>query len=200
MPETKKCKHCQSEIDKKAKICPNCRKKQGGKLKFIVIGAIALILIYAAVNGGGNDSSTESVSSDNVKSETSNDANSSNDAKKDEAKKAKSTDKPIEYTKYDVSEMMDDLNSNAMKAEKKYSDQYVEITGKLSNIDSDGKYIDLVSSKDEFAILGVQCYIKSDDQSSKVMEMEKDQTVTLKGKITSVGEVMGFSLDIAEIE
>ena len=31
--DTKICKHCQSEIPKKAKICPNCRKKQGGKLK-----------------------------------------------------------------------------------------------------------------------------------------------------------------------
>lgn len=34
--EVKKCKHCQSDIPKKAKICPNCRKKQGGKLKFII--------------------------------------------------------------------------------------------------------------------------------------------------------------------
>ena len=28
--ETKVCKHCQTEIPKKAKVCPNCRKKQGG--------------------------------------------------------------------------------------------------------------------------------------------------------------------------
>ena len=28
--ETKVCKHCQSEIPAKAKVCPNCRKKQGG--------------------------------------------------------------------------------------------------------------------------------------------------------------------------
>ncbi len=34
MGETKKCKYCQSEIDKKAKICPNCKKKQGGSLLF----------------------------------------------------------------------------------------------------------------------------------------------------------------------
>ena len=25
--ETKKCKHCQTEIPKKAKVCPNCHKK-----------------------------------------------------------------------------------------------------------------------------------------------------------------------------
>ncbi len=46
MSETKKCKYCQSEIDKKAKICPNCRKKQGGGiLKFVMIGIIVIALI-----------------------------------------------------------------------------------------------------------------------------------------------------------
>jgi hypothetical protein len=114
--------------------------------------------------------------------------------------KAKPTKKAIKYTKYKVSKMMDDLDNNAMKAEKKYTDKYVEITGKLSNIDSDGKYIDLKSSKDDFAITGVQCYIKSDKQSDKIMDMKKGQTVTLKGQITEVGEVLGYSLDIIEIK
>lgn len=40
--ETKVCKHCQSEIPKKAKVCPNCRKKQGGKLKFVIIALVVL--------------------------------------------------------------------------------------------------------------------------------------------------------------
>ena len=30
--ETKLCKHCKSEIPKGAKVCPNCRKKQGGTI------------------------------------------------------------------------------------------------------------------------------------------------------------------------
>lgn len=47
MGETKKCKHCQSEIDKKAKICPNCKKKQGGKLKFIIAGIVIIGIIGA---------------------------------------------------------------------------------------------------------------------------------------------------------
>lgn len=54
--ETKKCKHCQSEIPKKAKICPNCRKKQGSKLKWIVIGIVVIFLI--AMFFGGNDDDT----------------------------------------------------------------------------------------------------------------------------------------------
>ncbi len=49
--ETKICKHCKTEIPKKAKVCPNCRKKQGGIVKWIVIGVIALIVIVAATSG-----------------------------------------------------------------------------------------------------------------------------------------------------
>ncbi len=54
MPETKKCKHCQSEIDKKAKVCPACRKKQGSILKSVVI-AIVVIGIIGAIASQAND-------------------------------------------------------------------------------------------------------------------------------------------------
>ncbi len=52
--DTKLCKYCKTEIPKKAKVCPNCRKKQGGKLKWILI-AIVVIVIIAAMAGGGSD-------------------------------------------------------------------------------------------------------------------------------------------------
>lgn len=48
---TKKCKYCQADIDKKAKICPACGRKQPGKGKFILI-AIVVIIIIAAIGGG----------------------------------------------------------------------------------------------------------------------------------------------------
>ena len=42
----KKCKYCQSDIDDKAKICPNCRKKQGPKvLKWVLIAVFGLLLV-----------------------------------------------------------------------------------------------------------------------------------------------------------
>ena len=52
--ETKLCKHCKSEIPKAAKVCPNCRKKQGGIGKWIVIGIIVIIFLAVAF-GGGDD-------------------------------------------------------------------------------------------------------------------------------------------------
>ena len=94
---------------------------------------------------------------------------------------------------------MDDLYSNAMKATDKYEKQYVELTGRLNVIDSSGKYISITPVDDEFAIMGVQCYIKNDDQKTAIMDMSIGDTVIVKGKITDVGEVMGYSLDIDEI-
>ena len=52
--ETKLCKHCKSEIPKGAKVCPNCRKKQGGIGKWIAIVVVVLVLI-AAVSGGSDN-------------------------------------------------------------------------------------------------------------------------------------------------
>lgn len=106
----------------------------------------------------------------------------------------------IVYTAYTVSQMMNDLDSNALKAEETYKDQYVEITGRLDVIDSSGKYISLYPEDNEWAFVGVQCNIKNDEQKQKVMEMSKGDIVTLKGKVKSVGEVLGYTLDIDEIE
>lgn len=189
--ETKICKHCQSEIPKKAKVCPQCRKKQGGKLKWIIIG-IVVVLIIGVAAGGGDDESKQA-SESNTEQESAK-------AKKDKKKvKEDEPQEEISYAPYSVSQMMNDLDSNAMNAESTYKNQYVEITGILSNIDSSGKYISLFPEDNEYAFIGVQCYIKTDDQKSKVAGMSKGDTVTLRGKVTSVGEVLGYSLDIDEI-
>jgi len=55
----KTCKYCQSEISKKAKICPNCRKKQN---KFptwlrIVLGLLVVIIGLSALTGN-NETNT----------------------------------------------------------------------------------------------------------------------------------------------
>lgn len=190
-PATKVCKHCKTEIPYGAKVCPQCRKKQGGVLKWVII-AIVVIGIIGAAAGGGDDESKEVSSTNSTTQEQQNNAT-------DTQKKEEETKEEITYTAYTVTQMMDDLKANALKAESTYKDQYVEITGRLSNIDSSGKYISLTPEDDEWAIIGVQCYIKSEEQKEKVMEMSVDDVVTLKGKVKSVGEVMGYSLDIDEI-
>lgn len=176
--DTKLCKHCQMEIPKKAKVCPHCKKKQGGKLKWIIIAIIVIAIISAAIGGSGDDKKQ---------------------AKTDSSGQDTVTENKIEYTAVDVATMVNELDTNAMKASETYKDQYLEITGKLNVIDSSGEYISLVSADDDFAIIGVQCYIKNDEQREAIMNMSIGDTVTLRGKCTDVGEVLGYSLDIDSI-
>ena len=59
-PTTKICKHCATEIPYKAKICPHCRKRQGGIgcLGAIVIAVVFLVIIGAPGSGGSSTSNT----------------------------------------------------------------------------------------------------------------------------------------------
>lgn len=59
--EKKLCKYCKSEIDKKAKLCPNCRKKQGlGKLGTIIVVILVVGLIGAIAQGLSSNDNTKS--------------------------------------------------------------------------------------------------------------------------------------------
>lgn len=169
--------------------------KKNASSKGMAIAGISLssvgILIGIIITGATFTSSSTSKNT-NV---TTNSAIVNATETKTETKKAEK----IEYTHYDVSEMVNDLNTNAMKAQNKYKGKYIEITGKLKGIDSDGKYITLIPSDEEFAFTDVLCYLKNAEQKNVIMEMKKDDIVTLCGKCTDCGEVLGYYLDIDDI-
>lgn len=57
----KKCKYCKSEIDKKAKICPHCGKKQKGvgAIFAIIIVVIVAVVLVAALGGEDGEADKE---------------------------------------------------------------------------------------------------------------------------------------------
>ena len=185
------CKHCGAEIAASAKVCPKC----GGKNKKPIYKrpwfiALIVIIILGAIGSAGGDKTSNEAGNNGTQVTTSENTNNT---------QTESETPEITYTAYEVSELMDDLNGNALKAAEKYKDQYVELTGRLNVIDSSGKYISIVPTDDEFAIMGVQCYIKTEEQKAAVMEMSIGDTLVVKGKIKDVGEVLGYSLDIDEV-
>ena len=185
------CKTCGKEMARSAKVCPSCGAKN--KKPFFTspwfIAIVALIIIGAIASGGKSESGNTTAVADKT--------NSNNSEVKDNT--AESTTIAIEYVDYTVDDLMAQLEENALKASNDHKGENVRITGKLNNIDSSGKYISLVPNTD-FAIIGVQCYIKNDETKAKVAELSKDSLVTLTGKITDVGEVLGYSLNIDNIE
>lgn len=95
MSETKKCKHCQTDIPKKAKVCPNCRRKQGGIGK--VIGIILIIFGLIGILGSGSDSSEAGNTNDNSVSSVSTQKEETVSTKKLTADKYNSIDFGMTY-------------------------------------------------------------------------------------------------------
>ena len=79
---TKKCKFCQTDIPIKAKVCPNCKKKQKKPIGCLIV-IIAVIAIGAAgvsAGGGKDDSSSDiKISKGSASSQSSNDSSTENE-------------------------------------------------------------------------------------------------------------------------
>lgn len=187
-----KCPECGKEVSSAATSCPNCGHPISGKKEKIVVEKtkkkgncfskvlfFVLFFIFLGVGLGMLSDDENKTSSDQNNTTT--------------------NQEEIIYTKCSVAEMVDLLQENALKAETQYKGKYLEITGRLEVIDSNGSYISLYPENETFSLTGVQCSIKNDEQKQKVMEMTKGDIVTLKGKCKLVGEVLGYSLDIMEI-
>ena len=147
------------------------------KKKKIIIGVIVIVAILAIIGSMGGES--ENTNSDSSGSST-------------------QTEQKINYKSITVAKLEKELDENAASASDKYKDKYVALKGKLGTIDSDGDYFSL--DADEYDILGVHCYIQDDKQLDKVKKMKKGDLLIVKGKITDVGEVLGYSLDIDSLK
>ncbi len=173
-----KCKSCGNEISTSAKSCPSCgaKNKKPFYKKWWVWAVVIIFVIAISGVGGGNDSGTGKPTKE-VNKET------------------------ITYEAVDLNDMLESLKSNALKAETEYKNKYVEITGKICNFDSDGKYISVEpTNADKWNFDSVMCYIKNDDHKNFLLEKSKGDTITIRGKVKSIGEVLGYHIDINEVQ
>ena len=169
---TKACKKCKEQINAKAKKCPHCGAKQGMPTFLIIVLVIVGIIILGSIFGEDRFSEGEGGSP--------------------------SSEERV-YTPVSVDELEDALENNAAVAKDTYKGKYFAVTGKLGTIDSDLKYIGLDSPTKSWDLVGIHCTIKNSQTKDVVKSLSKDQIIIVKGKITDVGEVLGYYLDIDEI-
>lgn len=174
------CKKCGKEIDKKAVICPEC----GCKVKKPIFKkwwfwVLVVIVVIAVSTSGGNNSVPQN---DNSTAET-------------------TKTEQLNYEVVDLQTMFDELDSNAMKAESNYSDKLIEFECKIASFDSDGQYITVEPVlADEWNFRTAMCNIKNKEHKDYLIEKNVDDVITIKGKVTSIGEVIGYSIDINEVK
>ena len=104
------------------------------------------------------------------------------------------------YKPVTVKSLYKELNENALRAEKTYQDSYVEVTGYLSSIDSDGAYFSIVGTREMFDFEFVRCNIDSDKVIDKLINFNESDSITVYGQITSIGEILGYTLDVIDIK
>ena len=174
----KKCIKCKEEIDFNAKVCPYCDTKQGGIPFWVTASCVIGCLFLLGIVLSGVENYDEDILDIPIRS---------------------SEKKKIEYTPVDIDELEEALENNAAVAKEKYNGKYFAISGRLGTIDSDLEYISLLSPTDKWDIIGIHCTIKNAKTRKMVKTLVKDQNIIVKGKITDVGEVLGYYLDIDEI-
>lgn len=195
----KNCRACGAEIASDAKTCPKCGAKNKPpfykKWWFYVI--IAVIICGAVAGGSQSDSPNGNSSSTTPPKESA----SPPATVEPEASQPEPEPEPVSYAHYPVTELFDSLSSNALKAEKTFQDQYVEIEGYLSTIDSSGKYIAVGADPEnwDYMLQSVQCYVTNDEQINQIIEMNAGDAIVVRGKIKDVGEILGFQMDIDSI-
>lgn len=102
----------------------------------------------------------------------------------------------IEYQQCTVTDMISELKSNALNASDTYKDQYVEVTGQVGVIDSDGKYIALLG--DSSHLLHVQCFVTDNGQTEAIKSLSVGDEVSVKGKVADVEQFSGYMMDMTE--
>ena len=122
----------------------------------------------------------------------------------DDIKGSNTADTPTssqgQYEQVNLQAMLDELNANALRAEEKYQDKHIEITGKIKLFDSDGKYIAIVPyDASDWSVAMVLCYLTDPTHKEFLLDKAVGDVVTIRGKVFSIGEVIGYGVRIAEI-
>jgi hypothetical protein len=155
------------------------------------IGAFLLIGIIASAAGGG------SKANDNASDNTPEATQTQSPASKKPAATKPAAAKPAIVTTSKA--MIAVLEGNALKAKNTYEDKQVTVTGFVGNIDASGKYFSLDPEPDAFILTGIQVQT-GDKFKDQVANFTKGQKVTVTGKITNVGEILGYSLKAETIK
>lgn len=189
-PATKVCKHCQTEIPYAAKVCPQCRKKQGGKVKWIVIGVIVLILIIALFSGG-SDSDTPSDSNPKKIGESDENKNNENAESKQEEKSEFSVGDVVETSDLKISFLSaGEYETDNEFLEPEEGNVYYKMDFEFENVSKSDEY---VSSFD------FKCYADGYDmEQSYVDGMDLDATLS-PGKKTKGSVFFQVPKDSKEI-
>lgn len=197
---TQKCPECGNVCYNSSRQCPSCgatlknsgRKKSGCATSIAAFFIVSLSIFgFATFMGMLFEDAPPNSGNAIITNQSSN--------KIPTTKRASNVTKKepeIEYITCDIKEMYETLNANAMRAESIYQDMFVQITGAIDVIDSDGEYFTIRSPDERYSWDTIHCSFENNAQRDIFMDKNVGDIVVVYGKITSIGEILGYSLSI----
>ena len=180
-------------------------KRPWFKKKRIMIPLVLLgLFVFGSALGGGSATDSTNTSNDTATEKPADDAPAAPKAAASEAAApAPAAPAPAAPAPAAIvttaKEMIEVLEENALKAKNTYNGKTVTVSGFVGSIDASGKYFSLDPSAEAFVLTGVQVQTGKKFQD-QLASFRQDQPVTVTGKITNVGEVLGYSLEAATIQ
>jgi len=182
------CKSCGKEIGKGVKKCVHCGTDQRNFFSRhkIITGILALVIIggIGSAMGSGGESSPAQAPAITT-------APAASSVATQQPKAA-----PVVVT---ADKLVEDLKGNALNASEAYKGKYVEVTGQLSSIDSNGKYFSIAPMNDDLSFTTILCNI-TQEQKATVSKFTSKQKLTVTGTITDVGEMLGYTIKVESIK
>jgi hypothetical protein len=188
------CKHCGQPISDKSKVCPFC----GGNVKIPFYDKTWFHILLALIIFTGIDYVIRNPNPEPMVYRTPivESAGASSQSSVDSGEE---TDKQetAEYSSESLFKMIDMVENYPIKAEEEYTGKYIQVSGYLDIVDSDGKYFTIVSDPDDFTLLDNIHWSmdKGSDVYNFIKDAKKGSYITVCGEITDVGETIYYMGD-----
>lgn len=188
------CKHCGQPISDKSKICPFC----GGNVKIPFYDKtwfhiLLVLIIFAGIDYVIRNPDPEPMVYRTPVVES---AGASSQSLVDSGEETDEQE-TAEYSSESLSKMIDMVEDYPIKAEEEYTGKYIQVSGYLDTVDSDGKYFTIVSDPDDFTLLDNIHWSmdKGSDVYNFIKDAKKGSYITVCGEITDVGETIYYMGD-----
>ena len=226
----KNCENCGAKLTSTDKFCRNCGKtvrdtSSESTLVFTVIMALIVGLVVFGLfstNKSGDKNNYNASRQEQMKAEEQDRAKKIAE-EQEKARKAAEAERQKQeqiliqndemrfynqqvndgyyFIQVSADALMNELKSNAARASNKFKGKYVKITdGKIGRIDSDGDYFSLDSVSNSSIFSDVSCYARTPNSRQEILKLNKGTPATIYGKITDVGDILGYKLNILYIE
>ena len=163
--------------------------------KAMIAGGVLFFMLSTAFISSSGDKKED----DSKSASTSSSASKSNSSKSHESSSKNSSDKEnvITYEEVSKAAMEDLLENNAAAAVQRYEDKYVKITDcVIRKLDSNGESVWLEGDSLWGSLL---VKAKNDTAKKDIMKLSKGDSVVIYGKVTRVGDTLGYSVDAQRI-